>query len=143
MTTAPLAAETTPASSKGLRIALWAAQALTGLAFIAAGVMKVTAAPADLAEKMTWVARHSEGLLRFVGVSELAGGLGLLLPALTRILPILTPVAASALTLVMVLAMGEHLANGEASMLAPNIVLGGLLAFVAWGRFTKAPIAPR
>ncbi len=55
----------------------------------------------------------------------------------------LTPVAASALTLVMVLAAGEHLTNGEAPMVVSNLVLGGLAAFIAWGRFTKAPIAPR
>jgi hypothetical protein len=52
-------------------------------------------------------------------------------------------VAASALTLVMVLAAGEHLTNGEAPMVVSNLVLGGLAAFIAWGRFTKAPIAPR
>jgi uncharacterized membrane protein YphA (DoxX/SURF4 family) len=132
-----------PSASKGLRIGLWVAQALLAVAFIGAGMMKSTAPLEELAKNMAWVARYSPGMVRFIGAAELLGGIGLLLPALTRILPVLTPVAASALTLVMVLAGGEHLMNGEAPMVVPNLVLGGLAAFIAWGRFTKAPILPR
>ncbi|HEX8825702.1 MAG TPA: DoxX family protein [Archangium sp.] len=131
-----------PQASRGLRIALWVAQALLAVAFIGAGLMKSTVPIEELAKNMSWVPRYSPGMVRFIGASELLGGVGLL-PALTRILPVLTPVAASALTLVMVLAAGEHLTNGEAPMVVSNLVLGGLAAFIAWGRFTKAPIAPR
>jgi uncharacterized membrane protein YphA (DoxX/SURF4 family) len=140
---APSPSITAPQASRGLRIALWVAQALLAVAFIGAGLMKSTVPIEELAKNMSWVPRYSPGMVRFIGASELLGGVGLLLPALTRILPVLTPVAASALTLVMVLAAGEHLTNGEAPMVVSNLVLGGLAAFIAWGRFTKAPIAPR
>ena len=135
--------QSSPTASKPLRIALWTVQVLVALLFLNAGFMKTTGAIDELAKAMTWVARHSEGFVRFVGISELLGGLGLLLPALTRIKPQLTPVAASALALVMVLAAGEHLLNGEAAMIGINAVFGVLCLFVAWGRFRKAPIAPR
>jgi hypothetical protein len=67
----------------------------------------------------------------------------MLLPSLTRIKPALTPAAASGLLTIMVLAAGHHVANGEAKLLPIHFVLGGMAAFVAWGRWKKAPIAPR
>lgn len=129
--------------SKGLHYGLWAAQVLAGLAFVMAGLMKTTTPIADLAAKMSWVTHTPEGLVRFIGASELLGGLGLVLPAATRIKPILTPVAAAALTLVMVLAAGFHLYLGEPERMPASIVLGLISVFIAWGRFSKAPIAAR
>jgi hypothetical protein len=76
--------------------------------------LKSTAPVEELARNMPWVSRFSPGMVRFIGV---------VLPALTRILPVLTPVAAVALSLVMALAAGHHLMNGEANALAPNIDL--------------------
>ena len=70
------------------------------------------------------------------------GAVGVVLPALTRVQPKLTPLAAAGLVVVMVLAMANHIMAGE-FMIVPNLVLGGLAAFVAWGRFKRAPIAPR
>jgi hypothetical protein len=67
----------------------------------------------------------------------------LILPAATRIKPSLTPLAAIGLTTVMALASITHLVRGEVQMLPVTILLGGLAAFVAWGRSRKAPIAPR
>lgn len=129
--------------SKGLHYGLWVVQVLLTAAFVMAGLMKLTTPIAELAVKMSWVNHTPAGLVRFIGGSELLGGLGLLLPAATRIKPILTPVAASALVLVMVLAAGFHLYLGEAGLMMPSLVLGVLSAFVAWGRFAKAPIAAR
>ena len=127
-----------------MRIALWSLQALLALAFLGAGLAKLTQ-PMDalLASGMTFVEHMPEGLVRFIGVSEVAGALGLVLPAATRIQPRLTPIAAGALALVMVLAVLTHVALGEWAALGAPIVLGGLAAFVAWGRWVKAPIAPR
>ena len=81
--------------------------------------------------------------MRFIGLSEIAGAIGLVLPALTRIKPILTAWAAVGLTTIMVLAMIMHAVRGELGALPMNAVLGGMAAFVAWGRFRWAPIAPR
>ncbi|MBL9037244.1 MAG: DoxX family protein [Archangium sp.] len=128
--------------SKALHIALWVVQVLLGLAFLMAGTMKATKPIAELATQMPWAGAIPEALVRFIGVSEFLGGLGLILPSALRIQPKLTPIAASGLTLIMILAGGFHTMRGEAG-LPINLVMGGLAAFIAWGRFAKAPIAPR
>ena len=84
-----------------------------------------------------------ELLVRLIGLAEVLGALWLVLPATTRIRPRMTPLAAAALALDMALASVFHLARGEATMLPATLVLAALLAFVAWGRATRAPIAPR
>ncbi len=137
------AAPTTTAPSKGLHYGLWAAQALLALAFGAAGVMKSTAPLAELSKNMAWVSSAPAWLVRFIGVSELLGAVGLVLPSATRVLPKLTVAAAGGLVTVMVLAAGTHVMLGEAQLMAPSVVLGLLSAFVLWGRAVKAPIAPR
>ncbi|MEW5739691.1 MAG: DoxX family protein [Myxococcota bacterium] len=131
----------TPAPGKALHIGLWVAQVLLALAFGAAGAMKAFTPAAELATKMAWVNHVPAGLIPFIGLSEVAGALGLILPALTRIKPVLTPVAAALLVVVMVLAGALHVSIGEPPI--PNVILGALAGFVAWGRFKRAPIAPR
>jgi uncharacterized membrane protein len=128
---------------KGWAIALWAVQLLLAAMFLLAGVMKSTQPIEQLVSSLPWVANVPRGLVRFIGISELAGGLGLILPAATRILPVLTPIAALGLVTIMVLASGYHAMHGEFAAIAFNAVLGLLAAFVAWGRFTKAPVTPR
>ncbi len=135
-----VSAPTFPVLSGGL----WVAQGLLAALFLAAGAMKSTSPTADLvANGLAWVANTPEALVRFIGVSELLGAVGLILPSATRILPWLTPLAAAALTLVMVLAFGMHAWNGEYTGLPVNVVIGALTAFVAWGRWVKAPIQGR
>ncbi|MBM4368072.1 MAG: DoxX family protein [Deltaproteobacteria bacterium] len=92
-----------------------------------------------LANGMNWVSYTPEPLVRFIGVSELLGAVGLVVPAATRIQPRLTTWAAGGLVTVMVLAAFTHLTHREAAMVPVNVVLGGLAAFVAWGRSVKAP----
>jgi putative oxidoreductase len=131
----------TKTPSKGWHIGLWVAQGLLAVGFGMSGLMKLTTPYADLAQKMAWAQHTPEALVKFIGVVELAGMLGLILPAATRIKPFLTPLAASGLVVVMVLAIALHFSIGEVP--APNFVLGGIAAFVAWGRWRKAPISPR
>ncbi len=144
MTTDALGGGTTsPApNSKALNVGLWVVQVLLALAFGMAGVMKTTTPIAELALKMSWVSQ-APALVRFIGVSELAAAVGLILPAATRIKPVLTPLAALGLVVVMVLASAFHHSRGEAHALPVTFVLGGLAAFVTWGRLRKAPISPR
>lgn len=92
---------------------------------------------------MTWVERVPGWLLYVVGVSELAGGIGMILPAAARIVPRLTGVTAACLVLVMVLAAGEHVMADELGPIVTNGVLGGMAAFVAWGRLLRTPIPCR
>ena len=125
-------------------IGLWVAQVLLALVFGAAGVMKLLQPIEALAAMMTWVTVTPELLVRFIGLVELAGALGMILPAVTRILPFLTPLAALGFTVIQVLAIGVHATLGEtATSLPVNLVLLALALFVAWGRTSKAPITPR
>ena len=125
--------------SKGLHIALWVAQGLLATAFFMAGFMKLTMPINELAANgMSFVDAFSEGMVRFIGISELIGAIGLLLPALLRIKPILTPIAALGLATVMVLAAIYHITHSEPPV--PNFILLALASFVAWGRFKKVPI---
>lgn len=126
-----------------MNILLWVLQILLAALFGLGGFMKATAPISDVVAKVGWASAVSPGLVRFIGVSELAGGLGLLLPALTRIAPRLTPLAASGLALIMLLAMGFHASRNEISVLPFNLAFGAAAAFVAWGRWKKVPIAPR
>ncbi len=126
-----------------MKIALWIAQALLALAFLAAGAMKLTQPMETLATAMAWTTAVPEALVRLIGAAEILGALGLVLPAATRILPRLTPLAAALLAVVMLLASAFHLTRGEAMMVPINLILIALLAFVAWGRAARAPIAPR
>lgn len=132
------------APSKALHIALWVVQVLLALMFFMAGSAKLASPIADLAAKgMTFVNTMPAGMVRFIGLSEVAGALGLILPAATRILPKLTAWAGTGLATVMVLATGYHLTHNEAGAAPITLTLFALAAFVAWGRFKAAPIPPR
>lgn len=135
--------QSSPSRSKALHVTLWVTQGLLAVAFGMAGVMKTTMPIADLARQMGWPGVLPAGLVRFIGLSELAGAIGLILPAATRIRPSLTALAGLGLALVMVLAALFHISRGEVQALPINLTLGALAAFVAWGRFRKAPIAAR
>jgi uncharacterized membrane protein YphA (DoxX/SURF4 family) len=139
---ATLAADA-PKPLKALNISLWAAQVLLGGMFAMAGLNKATQPVAALAQQIPWADDIPLALLRFIGTSELLGGIGLLLPALTRIRPGLTPLAAAGLTTIMALAAIFHATRGEWGGIVVNLVLGGIAAFIAWGRTKKVPIAPR
>lgn len=126
-----------------MNVALWIVQIVLGSMFGAAGVMKTFAPIDELAKNMPWVVDSAPALVRFIGISELLGGLGLVLPAATRIKPGLTPLAAAGLGLIMVLAAGHHVMRGEWAGLPINAVLLSLVLFVAWGRTKRLPIDPR
>jgi putative oxidoreductase len=136
-------ASSSQSKARLLRIGLWVAQILLALAFGSAGLFKATAPIGDVVAKLAWASALPPPLLRFIGASELAGAVGLVLPSLTRIKPGLTPLAAAGLVLVMMLAALFHVSRGEMSALSVNSTLGGLAAFVAWGRWTRARITPR
>ncbi|MCA9552557.1 MAG: DoxX family protein [Myxococcales bacterium] len=132
-----------PGPSRGLHITLWVLQVLLGIAFFATGFMKLVVPAAELAEKMTWVRSPIGFLLPLIGAVEALGGLGLILPSVTRIMPKLTPLAALGLVIVMVGAMGTHVALGEYPEVTAPLVFAVLCGFVGWGRWKKAPIAAR
>ncbi|MWV42796.1 DoxX family membrane protein [Paenibacillus sp. HJL G12] len=117
-----------------MNIALWIVQGLLGLMFIFAGSTKAFQYEKTKAS-MPWVKESSKGLVIFIGIAELLGGLGLILPEATGILPILTPIAAVGLGVVMLLAAGFHAKRKEYQGIGMNIILLVLAVFIAIGRF--------
>jgi uncharacterized membrane protein len=119
-----------------MNVALWIVAGLLALAFLAAGLMKLSTPKEKLAERMAWVNDYSAGQVKAIGAVEVLGAIGLILPAVTGIAPVLVPLAAAGLAIVMVLAAIMHLRRGDgAAAVVPNIVLFALAVFVAWGRF--------
>ncbi|RNL64375.1 DoxX family protein [Nocardioides marmoriginsengisoli] len=125
-----------------MNVAVWIVSGLLAAAYLMAGLTKSTQPIASMREKMGWVDDFSVGTVRFIGVAELLGALGLILPKLTDVVDdragvegTLTGLAATGLVAVQVLAMPVHLKRGETSALPINLVLGLLAAFVAAARF--------
>ncbi len=120
-------------------IALWVIQILLGLAFFLAGIMKTTQPIPKLATNMGWVNSYTPPFVRFIGVVELLGGIGLIVPAVTKILPWLTPVAAGGLAVVMVGAVVYHIQHKENAQVMPSLVLLILSVIVLVGRWLITP----
>ncbi|MFK8022816.1 MAG: DoxX family protein [Ilumatobacter sp.] len=119
-----------------MNIALWIIAGLLAASFVAAGAMKLTSSKDDLLPKMPWVADFSESQVRGIGAAEVLGGIGLVLPPLVDVAPILSPIAAIGLVLTMAGAAVVHIRRGDGFGAAvPAIVLGGLSLFVAVLRF--------
>jgi len=122
-----------------MNVALWIVQGLLAALFVFGGGMKLVLP----IEKMTDPVALPGLFLRFIGVCELLGGIGLILPSLLRIRPGLTPLAASGLVVIMIGAVViSVMYMGVASALIPLLV-GILAAFVAYGRSRLAPIHPK
>ncbi|MFJ9247652.1 DoxX family protein [Streptomyces sp. NPDC101776] len=118
-----------------MNVFLWIVQAVLAAMFAMAGVMKSIQPKEKLVGQLPWTADFSQGTVRFIGIVEFAAALGLILPGATDIAPVLTPLAASGLVVVMVLAAITHARRKEPSAIAFNAVLLILAALVAWGRF--------
>jgi DoxX-like family len=127
-------------AGRSTRIAVWIVSVLLALAFLFIGGVKVLMPVADME-----AASHGVPvvLLKIAGCAEVLGALGIVLPAATRILPVLTPVAAAGLVITMVGATITDVALGLYPVAAQTALLGVLAGFVAWARFGPAAIAPR
>lgn len=118
-----------------MNIALWIAAGLLAVAFAGAGFMKLTTPADKLMEKMRWVTPGRLAATRALGALELLGAIGLILPVLTGIAPILTPIAAAGLAITQIGAIPLHVRLGEKQSVPVNTVLLLLAVFVAVGRF--------
>ncbi len=123
-----------------MNIALWVAAILLALVFLITGIMKTVRFEHE-GQKLESIQDLPRGLVAFIGVSEILGALGLIVPAATGILPWLTPLAAAGLALVMILASGFHVARREYSGIGLNLILLLLAVFVAYGRVALVPLA--
>lgn len=117
-------------SGANRNIALWIVQALLAALFLFAGGMKLVLP----IEEMTREVPMPGWFLRFVGIAEVLGAIGLILPWLFQIRPALTPLAAAGLLLIMIGATVTTLATLNAAMALMPLSVGVLLGFVAYGR---------
>ena len=115
--------------------ALWIVQGLLALLFLFAGGMKLVMP----LEKLAGPVQLPGAFLRFIGVAEVLGAIGLILPGVLRIRPGLTPLAAAGLVIIMIGASALTLASGDVAMALIPLGVGLLSAFVAYGRWRLAP----
>ncbi len=115
-------------------VSLWVVQGLLAVVFLFAGVTKFTMP----AEQVTGTTALPLWFFQFIGVAEVAGALGLVLPGLTGIMPVLTTLAASGLVMIMMGATGITLIGGPAAMSVVPLVVGILCGYVVYARTSKA-----
>jgi len=121
-------------SARGWRWTLWILQGLLAVFFLLAGYGHASMPIGELAQSAPWAADIPVALLRFIGIAEMAGAAGLILPGATRIAPRLTWMAAAGLALIMLLAVAFHIWRGEPFII--QLVVALAAAAVAWGRAT-------
>lgn len=123
-----------------MNVFLWLLQALLAVAFAGSGLMKTTRPKAWLDQRLHYTSDMSTGTVRSIGTVELLGAAGVVLPAATGIATVLTPLAATGLGIVMVLAFGLHARRREPQAFPINLALLAVAAVVAWGRFGPYPL---
>jgi len=119
-----------------MNIALWITQALLAALFLFAGAMKLIMP----IEEMTKEIAMPGGFLRCIGVAEVLGAIGLILPWLLRIRPALTPLAAAGLVIIMIGATVVTLMTGDLPTALLPFAVGLLAGFVAYGRWRMTPL---
>jgi hypothetical protein len=119
-----------------VNIALWIVQGALALVFGASGVVKATRDKKRLFDDgITWVEDFPAGAVKGIGVLEILAAVGLILPAATGIAPLLTPLAAVGVALLMAGAAVVHVRRGEIAFVGVIAVLLAAAVLVAWGRF--------
>jgi uncharacterized membrane protein YphA (DoxX/SURF4 family) len=118
-----------------MNVVLWILQALLAAAFLGSGLTKLGTPREKLAKTMGWVDDVPQPGVLAIGAVEILAAVGLILPAALKIAPVLTPLAAVGLIVVMVGAAVTHGRRHETAYIAINVVLLALAAVVAWGRF--------
>ncbi|SEM72616.1 DoxX family protein [Paenibacillus sp. OV219] len=117
-----------------MNIALWVIQGILALAFLMGGMMKAFQYT-KVKASMPWAQDYSKGMVHFIGWSELLGAIGLIVPFATDVAPVLTSIAAIALAVIMVLAIGVHAKRKENQAIGMNVIFVVLLVIVAIGRW--------
>lgn len=116
--------------------ALWVAQGFAALVFLLTGALKVAAPKEKLVGKMHWAATWPAGRIKLLGLAEVAGAIGLVLPAALHIAPVLTPIAAGCLAVLMLGAVQTHRRLHES--VVPALMLALVCAAIAAGRISLA-----
>lgn len=123
-----------------MNIVLWILAGVLAAAFLASGILKLTQSKEKLAASgQAWTDDFSPRAVKVIGALEVVAAVGLILPAVLDIAPVLVPMAALGLVLLMVGAIITHARRKESRMIVVNVVLLGLAVVVAAGRFAGAP----
>jgi uncharacterized membrane protein YphA (DoxX/SURF4 family) len=126
-----------------MNLALWIVAIVLAAVFAGSGLMKQFVPKDKLVKSgQGWAQDFSPTTIRLIGLAEILGAIGLVLPAAVHIAPILVPLAAIGLVLVMVGAAIVHARRNEPLNIAVNLVLIALAAFVAWGRLGPYSFTP-
>ena len=118
-----------------MNVALWIAQIVLAVVFLAAGSIKLVRSKDRLPEQMKWAEGFSQNSIRAIGTLEVLGAVGLILPAVIGIAPVLVPLAAVGLALTQVGAIIVNIRIANWPEIITNAVLIAVALFVAWGRF--------
>jgi uncharacterized membrane protein YphA (DoxX/SURF4 family) len=127
------------AKAKRINVAIWTVQVILACVFLFAGGMKLVMPIAEMTKQVPLPGVF----LRFLGVAECAGALGLILPAFLHIRPWLTPIAAGGLVIIMSGATGITMAGGKIEPALVPFVIGSLAGLVAFARTRVVPIRER
>ncbi|HVV24426.1 MAG TPA: DoxX family protein [Pseudonocardiaceae bacterium] len=120
-----------------MNVALWIVAGVLAALFLASGVVKVARSRAQLASAgLAWVDDVGPGAVKTIGGLEILAAAGLVLPGALGIAPVLVPLAAVGLALLMIGALVLHARRHEVQGIAVTVVLLALAVLVAWGRFT-------
>jgi uncharacterized membrane protein YphA (DoxX/SURF4 family) len=118
-----------------MNVLLWILAGLLAVAFLGAGLTKLTQPKEKLAARMAWVEDFSPGLIRTIGALEVLAAIGLILPAALDVVPVLVPLAAVGLAALMIGAAVTHARRREPQLIVVNVVLLVFAVVVLWGRF--------
>lgn len=123
-----------------MNVTLWIVAGLLAAAFLAAGSTKIVLPKRKLADTgMGYVEDFDGRTIKAIGILEVLGAVGLVLPPTVGIAPALVPVAAIGLAVLMLGAATTHVRRGEIPMVIPNVVLFAMAACLAWGRLGPTP----
>ncbi|MBO0610736.1 DoxX family protein [Myceligenerans salitolerans] len=136
-------ATTRPPAPTALNVTLWIAQLVLALMLVGSGLFKLLTPIAQLAETFPWAGDVSPAVVYTAAAFDILGGLGVVLPSLTRVAPRLTVVAAFGCVALLATAAVFHFSRGEGADTPIAFVLIALAVFIAWGRGSKAPIQAR
>ncbi len=118
-----------------MNLALWIVAGFLALGCLAGGLIKLTTPKEKFDVKEQWTEDFSPAGVKAIGALEVLAGLGLFLPAVVDIAPVLVPLAAVGLGLLMIGAMITHVRRNEPKVIVLNLTYLALAGFVAWGRF--------
>ena len=117
-----------------MNIALWIVAGLLAVAMLMAGLVKLARPREELLDRMAFLENYTDGPIKVIGALEVLAAIGLILPGVTGIAPVLVPLAAIGLALIQVGAVVVHARRSETQQLVMNLVFMAMAAFVAWGR---------